>query len=166
MKGAYRPFWPAHVETSAQAFEARKQSGVDVEVETPGSGCSCAFGPRSSRACVDEKATMGLKDRRTGEVRRLAAWSFLHPWSRGPAPRPLFYCDECMRELRAVWGKPIKGLHPPAGADDFWRPSIGGMILHAVMDMNRRDREPEQDRSGAVARFMRRQELRRYGRSD
>jgi hypothetical protein len=56
---------------------------------------------------VDENAAMGLKDRRTGEIRKLAEWSIMLPWwSRGhhPAPRVHFYCNECLEKLKAVWG--------------------------------------------------------------
>jgi hypothetical protein len=156
---ANRPLWPRTVELLAQAEEAladirSAHARIDrslaeiflaatrhpfPEVGDVWQGCSCAFGPRceSNRFCEDETATIGVKDSRTGTIRARAEYSMFHPFSRGPAPRLVFYCGECLALLKESWGKPIRGLHAPKGASDLWQPSILEMVRHADSEINR-----------------------------
>lgn len=159
---ANRPMWPRTAELFAQADEAiadirssharidRSLAEIVVAVTaTPfpdlipfGQSCSCAFGPRceSNRCCEDEAATMGIKDQRTGTIRKRATVSFFHPFQRGPVPRLKFYCGDCFAALKESWGKPIRGIHPPRGASDFYQPSLLAMVQLSAMEIRQRER--------------------------
>jgi hypothetical protein len=175
---ANRPLWPRTAELFAQADEAladirSAHARIDRSLaeiflaatqrpfpevgEEVWGGCSCAFGPRceSNRFCEDEAATIGAKDRRTGTIRARAEYSMFHPFSRGSAPRLLFYCGECFALLKESWGKPIRGLHPPKGVDEFWRPSFLDMIRHASSEISRQERsaQPPATYEDAVERY-------------
>jgi hypothetical protein len=132
--------WVAREDQSLAQRAALATSQPFPDRVLPGQGCSCAFGPRceSNRCCADEDQTIGLKDRRTGEIRKRAAWSLMPPWwSRGPAPRVLFYCDDCLEELKAVWGTPLSGITRPERASEFWQPSIADHVRLTAMENSR-----------------------------
>lgn len=138
--------WVAQEDHSLAQEAALATSQPFPDQVHPGQGCKCVFGPRceSNRGCEDEDQTVGIKDRRTGAIRARAHWSFFHPWwSRGPTPRILFYCNDCLEELKAVWGKPIPGITRPAHASEFWRPSIGEHIRLTALENNRQQRMKE-----------------------
>lgn len=134
--------------------------------------CACAFGPRCESAmnCVDEGAAVGVKDRRTGEIRKHADWSIMMPTFRGLATnlksrqvtgtyellRPLFYCDACLEELREAQSKPLVGIDRPAHASDFWRPSIIHHVKMTALENHRQERarQAPTDYESAVTQFV------------
>jgi hypothetical protein len=67
---------------------------------------------------------MGLKDRRTGEIKKRAEWSVAIPRWRGPGFRLIFMCDECWQAMQAAQSAPLLGIDRPAHASEDWKPSI------------------------------------------
>lgn len=102
--------------------------------------CDCAFSPRceSNRFCEDADATMGVRDLRTGTIRKRAKWSIYVTAITGRFKndrRFLFYCNECLMALQEAAKKPIPGLDKPEWASDFWRPSFSEMIRLAAINV-------------------------------
>lgn len=120
--------------------------------------CACAFGPRceSNRCCEDEAATMGVKSWRTGTIRARADWSLIHPWSRGPTPRVLFYCNDCLESLKEAQSKPLVGIDRPAHASDFWEPSIMDHLRLTMLENVRQEHAQQipTDYEMAVTQFV------------
>jgi hypothetical protein len=143
---ATRPLWPRTAELFAQAEEAladirnadaridRSLAEIFIaatrhplpEVASAWQGCSCAFAPRceSNRCCEDANQRIGLKDHRTGEIKKRAEWSVAFPLWRGSGFRLIFMCDECWQDYNKTRQTPLLGIDRPKHASDFWQPSI------------------------------------------
>lgn len=94
---------------------------------------------------------------------RAADWStftppirFVKAWPHG---RIHFMCTPCRNDWSESYGKPMKGIDRPEGADESWRGSILDHLRHASIAISFAERN-----QSAIARPMMHDELEAYWR--
>ena len=100
--------------------------------------CNCAFGPRceSNRCCEDDDQSVGIRDCRTGAIKKRAQWSV--PLLRRSGIRLTFMCDDCWQTFWEALHTPLAGIDKPANAGEFWKPSISDHIRLTAIANSRR----------------------------